>query len=106
MITTNAQPATATCGDILDSAIGTIVCDLPAGHGKQHVGGDRTYWIDRTDENVGYVKGLRKAVDWLQWIAEAPPEAGLDIATIHRMAEGLKAVASSAAERLGVDETT
>lgn len=35
---------TDTCNDTIDTAIGTITCDLPAGHGDDHAGGDRTYW--------------------------------------------------------------
>lgn len=105
MTTTDTQPTTdtAVCGDTLDSAIGTIVCDLPVGHDGPHAGGDRTYWIDRTERHIGYVEGLRKAAEWLDWMAEAPPEADLDPETIGRMAAGVAAMARSAAERLGVE---
>lgn len=33
-----------TCNDAVTTAIGTIACDLPAGHDDLHAGGDRTYW--------------------------------------------------------------
>lgn len=35
------------CGDTVDTAIGAITCDLPAGHDDSHAGGDRTYWREQ-----------------------------------------------------------
>ncbi len=42
---------------------------------------------DRTERHAGYVEGLKKAAEWLDWMAEAPPEADLDPET-SRQAQG------------------
>ncbi len=35
---------TEQCNDAVTTAIGTITCDLPAGHDDLHAGGNRTHW--------------------------------------------------------------
>jgi hypothetical protein len=51
----------------------------------------------------GYVHGLRRAAEWLDWMSDNLPEADLCPETIGRMAAGVAAMARSAAERLGVE---
>lgn len=53
--------------------------------------------------DVGYVAGLRKAADWLTWMASDPESTGLDPTTMGRLIDGAEAMVTSAAGRLGVD---
>ncbi len=86
---------------------GTVTADVAIRVHERTLAGMVPHLTDAVDRNrdIGYVAGLRKAHDWLRWMASSPADAGLDPATMVRLVEGAAAMAKSAADRLSVGLT-